>query len=150
MVPQYKPCYAEVNQAGSCLRKEGCKFSHEIPTDIRKDKQRRNEILKEAESRRSMCVNEFRKAGSCRKGHLCTHRHDISEEERNDWDTRTEMQLKYERVVGSKTVRKTNISTQQPTNNQRESESPKLNQSLSQNPELRKILIQLTSMLSNP
>ena len=64
---QPKYCFSELRLEGSCQRgKDSCRFEHDIPEDLRKDKAAQTAYIHQKEDKRAKCVNEYRSEGSCR------------------------------------------------------------------------------------
>ena len=95
--PKY--CYSELNEQGSCRWKEKCRFSHDIPLELRQDEVAQTEYLREKGRKVGKCVNEYRKKDSCRKGLLCRFSHDISDEDRSNQELQAHMDLKYQNII---------------------------------------------------
>ena len=71
-------CYREVKESGSCSKKSNCNFSHDIPEEVKQDKERVINII----GQKNLCVNEYNKQGSCDRKEKCGFHHVITDEQR--------------------------------------------------------------------
>ena len=90
-------CFKEVEKANSCQRQK-CRFSHDIPADLRDNKDFLKKVQGERAQKKSICINEYRREGSCRHKKDCSFRHEISQEERNDVNVQEKMSQTWTRM----------------------------------------------------
>ena len=69
-------CIFELREAGSCQRKEKCKFSHDIPVALRSS-EAINKIMEETSIQLGKCAFEMTLKGSC-LGDPCKYEHKYS------------------------------------------------------------------------
>ena len=97
-------CFAELRNKGSCRNGGRCKYSHEIPRDIRGDQSKIFSII----NRKNICVNEFKSQNNCKKGNNCKFWHGFSQSERDDEDLLKYVERKLERMNNERS--KDNVS----------------------------------------
>ena len=93
-------CYKEAAELGSCPRGNRCRFSHNIPPEMRSDDEFSAKVANAKEEKAAKCVNEFFRPGSCRKGMACRFSHKISMDHRNDPTLRKSMEEKFQWLTG--------------------------------------------------
>ena len=72
-------CFHELKVKGSC-NDNRCRFSHQIPEQLYKDKKEIDAFIK----MKTICINEFKCSGSCHKKSQCKFDHSITEEDRRN------------------------------------------------------------------
>ena len=103
-----KYCFKEVEKANSCQR-QNCRFSHDIPSDLRNNMEFLKKIKEERVQKKSICINEYRREGSCRHGNNCSFRHEISQEERNEEDVQEKMSQTWTRIKNKSQGKSSNM-----------------------------------------
>ena len=101
-------CFKEVEKANSCQRQK-CRFSHDIPADLRDNKEFVKKVQGERALKKSICINEYRREGSCRHKKDCSFRHEISQEERNDVNVQEKMSQTWTRIRSKSQEKSSNM-----------------------------------------
>ena len=101
-------CFKEVEKTNSCQRQK-CRFSHDIPADLRNNTDFLKKIKEERAQKKSICINEYRREGSCRHKNDCSFRHEISQEERNDADIQEKMSQTWSRIRNKSQEKSSNM-----------------------------------------
>ena len=75
------PCIFELTAEGSCMRKEKCKFDHELASSFRNDPNAVSRLLSETSQRTGKCAFEMTRKGSCPSESICNTTHNLSHPE---------------------------------------------------------------------
>ena len=87
-------CYSEVKESGSCFNRNSCNFSHDIPEEIKQNKDRVLNII----GQKRLCINEYNKQGSCDLKERCRFHHEVSDEQRKNTAIQEIMKQKQSRM----------------------------------------------------